>query len=138
MVVDRRDLYVLSASGTRICIAGLAIARQRPACAKGVVFLLLEDEHGLVNLILIPDVYERHRLLARTEPLLECEGVLERRDRNVNVIVETLRPLASPARPVLMPAPQPTVAAPSEPPLAAVGHLRAVAPAPQHFGRGRR
>ena len=61
-------------SGTPIGIAGLTVARQRPASAKGVVFLLLEDEHGLVNLVLFRDVYEQHRLLARTEPLLEAHG----------------------------------------------------------------
>ena len=63
-------------SGTPVSIAGLTVARQRPASAKGVVFLLLEDEHGLVNLVLFSDVYEKHRLLARTEPLLEAHGKL--------------------------------------------------------------
>ena len=82
----------------RITIPGLAIARQRPASANGVVFLLLEDEHGLINLILMPDVYERFRLLARTEPLLLATGTLERRDRNINVQVERLEPLETPGR----------------------------------------
>ena len=88
-------------SGTPISIAGLTVARQRPASAKGVVFLLLEDEHGLVNLVLFGDVYEKHRLLARTEPLLEAHGKLERRERNINVIVERLMPLGTPSRRVL-------------------------------------
>ena len=83
-------------SGTPIGIAGLTVARQRPASAKGVVFLLLEDEHGLVNLVLFREVYEQHRLLARTEPLLEAIGRLERRERNINVIVERLSPLGTP------------------------------------------
>ena len=85
-------------SGTPIGIAGLTVARQRPASAKGVVFLLLEDEHGLVNLVLFGDVYEKYRLLARTEPLLEAHGTLERRERNINVIVERLMPLGTPSR----------------------------------------
>ena len=97
-VVSSRDLYVLP-TGSRIALPGLAIARQRPASAKGIVFLLLEDEFGLVNLILMPDVYERLRLLARTEPYLLTEGVLERRDRNVNVKVEELSPLDAPGPP---------------------------------------
>ncbi len=62
------------------------------------MFLLLEDEHGLVNLILMPDVYERFRLLARTEPLLLATGTLERRERNINVQIERLEPLETPGR----------------------------------------
>jgi error-prone DNA polymerase len=83
--------------GARIQIAGLAIARQRPSTAKGIVFMLLEDEHGQVNLIVPAQVYERYRAIIRGEPLLLAHGKLERHDRNVNVLVdhvETLGPLA--------------------------------------------
>ncbi len=130
-------------SGTPIGIAGLTVARQRPASAKGVVFLLLEDEHGLVNLVLFSDVYEKHRLLARTEPLLEAHGRLERRERNINVIVERLMPLGTPSRRVLPTALQPVGSSQTfeELPLAAgddVTRLRASAPGAHHFGRGRR
>ena len=51
--------------------------------------------------MLFSDVYEKHRLLARTEPLLEAHGKLERRERNINVIVEHLVPLGTPSRRVL-------------------------------------
>ena len=130
-------------SGTPIRIAGLTVARQRPASAKGVVFLLLEDEHGLVNLVLFSDVYEQHRLLARTEPLLEAYGKLERRERNINVIVERLLPLGTPSRRVLPTAGlQPVGSAQIFEELpAAVGddvtRLRANAPGAHHFGSGR-
>ena len=83
--------------GERIAIAGLAVARQRPATAKGVVFMLLEDEDGLVNLVVQPKVYERFRPLVRGEPLLLARGKLERVGRNLNVVVvrlESLGPLA--------------------------------------------
>jgi error-prone DNA polymerase len=83
--------------GDRIAFAGMAIARQRPATANGVVFMLLEDEHGQVNLIVPPDVYERHRAIIRAEPLLLARGRFERVGRNENLIVsaaETLGPLA--------------------------------------------
>ena len=123
------DLYELP-TGRRIALPGLAIARQRPASANGIVFLLLEDEFGLVNLILFPDVYERFRLLARTEPLLLTEGTLERRDRNVNVLVESLSPLDAPGHR--------TLAARRGRRGAALADLRAVAPPPQHFAQGRR
>ena len=80
-----------------IAIAGLVIARQRPATANGVVFMLLEDEHGQVNLVVPPPVYERFRALVRSEPLLLARGRFERYERNRNVVVEefaTLGPLA--------------------------------------------
>jgi error-prone DNA polymerase len=83
--------------GRRVRVAGMAVARQRPSTAKGVVFMLLEDEHGQMNLIIPPHVYERHRALVRGEPLLLAQGRFERRDRNMNVLVdkvETLGPLA--------------------------------------------
>src|SRR3954452_24094494 len=75
----------------------MAIARQRPPTANGIVFMLLEDEHGQANLILPSHVYEEHRAIVRGEPLLLARGKLERKDRNVNVLVsrvESLGPLA--------------------------------------------
>jgi error-prone DNA polymerase len=83
--------------GRRVTIAGMAIARQRPATANGVVFMLLEDEHGQVNLIVPPPVYERHRAIVRGEPLILAAGRFERHGENRNVLVdrlETLGPLA--------------------------------------------
>jgi error-prone DNA polymerase len=83
--------------GRRVRVAGMAIARQRPSTAKGVVFMLLEDEQGQMNLIVPPPVYERYRALVRGEPLLLAHGRFERRDRNMNVLVdrvESLGPLA--------------------------------------------
>jgi len=84
-------------NGRRVRVAGMAVARQRPSTAKGVVFMLLEDEHGQMNLIVPPPVYERYRALVRGEPLLLAQGRFERRDRNMNVLVdrvESLGPLA--------------------------------------------
>ena len=83
--------------GRRVRVAGMAVARQRPSTAKGVVFMLLEDEQGQMNLIVPPSVYERYRALVRGEPLLLAHGRFERRDRNMNVLVdkvESLGPLA--------------------------------------------
>jgi error-prone DNA polymerase len=84
-------------NGRRVRVAGMAVARQRPSTAKGVVFMLLEDEQGQMNLIVPPPVYERYRALVRGEPLLLAHGRFERRDRNMNVLVdkvESLGPLA--------------------------------------------
>ena len=91
------DELAASAAGRRVSVAGMAVARQRPATANGVVFMLLEDEFGLVNLIVPPPVYERHRAIVRGEPLLLAHGRFERVGRNQNVLVrrlETLAPLA--------------------------------------------
>jgi error-prone DNA polymerase len=84
-------------NNTIIELAGMAIARQRPATANGIVFMLLEDEHGQANLIIPPNVYESYRAIIRGEPLLLARGKLERHDRNVNLLVssvESLGPLA--------------------------------------------
>jgi error-prone DNA polymerase len=81
-----------------VTIAGLVVARQRPATANGVVFMLLEDEHGQMNLVIPPEVYERFRPLVRGEPLLLARGRFERFERNRNVIVDELVTLAPLAR----------------------------------------
>ena len=80
-----------------VAVAGMAVARQRPSTAKGIVFMLLEDEHGQLNLIIPAHVYEAHRAIVRAEPLLLARGRFERVGRNENVVVEsveTLGPLA--------------------------------------------
>ncbi len=73
--------------GTVVEVAGMVVARQRPETAKGIVFMLLEDERGTVNLIVPPPVYERHRAAVRASPLLRAKGRLERREGTINVLV---------------------------------------------------
>ncbi len=77
MLVTSAQLMRLP-TGYEVAVAGLVIARQRPGTAKGTMFLLFEDEFGTVNLIVSEAVYERHRQLARAEPLLLARGRLER------------------------------------------------------------
>jgi error-prone DNA polymerase len=84
--------------GRRIAFAGMTVARQRPATAKGIVFMLLEDELGQVNLIVSPEVYERNRPIVRGEPLLLVRGRFERIKDNRNIVVETLESLGPLAR----------------------------------------
>jgi error-prone DNA polymerase len=84
--------------GSQVSFAGFAIARQRPSTANGIVFMLLEDEHGQVNLIVPPQVYERHRAIVRAEPLLLAHGRFERVERNRNVLVSSLESLTLLAR----------------------------------------
>ena len=84
--------------GSTVAFAGMAIARQRPATAKGIVFMLLEDEHGQVNLIVPKDVYERYRGIVRSEPIVLVRGRYERVERNRNVLVRELESLSALAR----------------------------------------
>ena len=76
----------------------MTVARQRPSTAKGIVFMLLEDEHGQVNLIVPSKVYERHRATVRAEPLILARGRYERVGENRNVLVSTLESLGPLAR----------------------------------------
>ncbi|HMI29036.1 MAG TPA: error-prone DNA polymerase, partial [Gaiellaceae bacterium] len=95
-VLSSRELESVP-NRAQVAVAGMAVARQRPATANGVVFMLIEDEFGAVNLIVPPTVYDRHRAIVRGEPLLLARGRFERIERNQNVLVrslETLGPLA--------------------------------------------
>jgi error-prone DNA polymerase len=76
-------------------VAGLVVARQRPATAKGFVFVLLEDEAGMINVIVRPDIYERDRVAIRGEPFLWVKGKLAKDDGACNVIAEEVRALAA-------------------------------------------
>jgi error-prone DNA polymerase len=80
-------------SGRRVRVAGCVVCRQKPLTAKGVVFITLEDEHGLVNVILRPDIYERYRRIARMEPFIVVDGELQKKDGVVNVVASRLAPL---------------------------------------------
>ncbi|HEY7030528.1 MAG TPA: DNA polymerase III subunit alpha [Thermomicrobiales bacterium] len=79
--------------GTEIEIAGLTVCRQRPGTAKGITFLLLEDEHGLVNVIVYPGLYERQRMVVRGEPFVVVTGTLQKQHDTINVICRWIRPM---------------------------------------------
>ena len=72
--------------GAALEIAGLVVCRQRPGTAKGFVFLVLEDEFGLVNVIVKPDLYEAQRTVVRSEPFVIIRGELQRRDGITNLM----------------------------------------------------
>jgi error-prone DNA polymerase len=74
-------------------IGGLVITRQRPGTAKGFVFLTIEDETGIVNVIVRPDVYERNRRTIRTSQCLIVEGVLQKEYGCVDVVMKRCWPL---------------------------------------------
>ncbi len=113
-------------------VAGMVVARQRPETAKGITFMLLEDERGTVNLIVPSAVYERRRALVRAAPLVRARGRLERRDGTINVLVTDLDALEWGERSeAKVQRVEPTLLARKR----AVAELRAVAPAGHSFGR---
>ena len=66
-------------------VAGCVIARQRPGTAKGFVFLSLEDETGIANIIVNPDLYQKYRLLINREKFLRVEGILQNQDSVISI-----------------------------------------------------
>jgi error-prone DNA polymerase len=78
---------------THVRIAGYVVCRQAPGTAKGHVFLTLEDEDGLLNVVLKPRVYEKYHHIARMEPLVVVEGILQKKDGTINILAERLLPL---------------------------------------------
>ena len=77
----------------RVAIAGLVLIRQRPGSANGVVFVTIEDETGIANLILWPNVLERFRRTALGATLLYCRGRLQREETVIHIVAEELRDL---------------------------------------------
>ena len=67
-------------------VAGIVTTRQRPGTAKGFVFTTMEDETGLMNVIIRPDIYQKYRPIARDEPAVIVEGVLQKDDGRVNIL----------------------------------------------------
>ena len=131
----------------------MVVARQRPATAKGVVFMLIEDEVGVANVIVPPPVYERCRLAVRTASFALVSGRLERREHVINVLADSVERLSVPAhavggevRQIEPPAHRETgrdpdhADAPAPARVAAAGggpsrEIAAVAPRPHSFGR---
>ena len=79
--------------GAHIKTAGLVVCRQRPGTAKGFVFLLLEDETGVVNVVIRPDLYAAQRSTLRGEPYLCIEGSVQLHSGTLNVIAQKVTPL---------------------------------------------
>jgi error-prone DNA polymerase len=80
-------------SGKRLRIGGCVIVRQRPGTAKGFVFLSLEDETGVANAIIAPDLFHQNRLLLASEKFLAIEGILQNQDSVISVKAERVLPL---------------------------------------------
>jgi error-prone DNA polymerase len=81
-------------NGKQVRIGGCVIARQRPGTAKGFVFLSLEDETGVANVIIMPDLFQKNRLLVTSEQFLMVEGVLQNQDNVISVKAQRVLPLS--------------------------------------------
>ena len=75
-------------NGRRVRVAGMVITRQRPGTAKGFVFLTLEDETGISNVIIRPDLFDRNRMAVVRQPFLIVDGVLQHQDGVLSVRAE--------------------------------------------------
>ena len=80
-------------NGVRIRVAGAVIARQRPGTAKGFVFLSMEDETGISNVIVTPDVFDRYKETIVSSPFLIIEGILQNLEGVSSVRAESAHPL---------------------------------------------
>jgi error-prone DNA polymerase len=91
------------AHGTRISVAGVVLVRQRPATAAGLIFMTIEDETGIANLIVRPNIYERYRQAARHGVGIVAHGMVERQGAVVHVLVRRLESMDDQLRDLLAP-----------------------------------
>jgi len=83
-------------NGHRVRVAGNVIVRQRPGTAKGVTFLSLEDETGISNIVVMPDLFEEQRLTILGQAWVLVEGRMQNVDSVTHILAERLSPLANP------------------------------------------
>jgi error-prone DNA polymerase len=89
-----RDLHS-RLDGDLVRTAGCVIARQRPGTAKGFIFLSMEDETGIANIIITPDLYEQERLIVTRSKFIIVEGLLQNQDGVIHVKATHLQPLSN-------------------------------------------
>lgn len=97
--------------GACVCVAGLVLVRQRPGTAKGVIFLTLEDETGVANVVVWKNVYERYRRAVIAGRLVRVTGRIQRQSDVVHVVAEEVEDISSMldlllSDPTLSPAPE--------------------------------
>jgi len=81
--------------GRRICVAGIVLMRQRPGTAKGITFVTLEDETGVANLVLRPEIWDRYYSVARCSSAWIAHGLLESKDAVIHLVVNRLEDLSA-------------------------------------------
>ena len=101
-VASSRHLQTLSA-GRTVEVAGLVVCRQRPLTARGIIFLLLEDEYGLMNILVPRELTESRRDVVRMAPFVRARGTLDERTGVQRTLVAEGVEEVSPAEPWRMP-----------------------------------
>ncbi|MCZ4353054.1 OB-fold nucleic acid binding domain-containing protein [Roseovarius aestuarii] len=101
LVADRLNL---PPAGARVTVAGLVILRQRPGTAKGVIFLTLEDETGVVNVVVWRKLYEQYRRAVIAGRLLRVTGRIQRDNGVVHVLAEVIEDISPMLDSLLTPA----------------------------------
>ena len=81
-------------AGARVCVAGLVLVRQRPGTAKGVIFLTLEDETGVANVVVWKSLYEKYRRAVISARLLRVTGRLQRDSNVVHIVAEQIEDIS--------------------------------------------
>lgn len=81
--------------GLRVEVAGAVTCRQRPGTAKGVFFVSLEDETGVTNVVVYPDLFEARRWCLLSEPFLSVKGQVQRLEGTISVLADTVEPLST-------------------------------------------
>jgi error-prone DNA polymerase len=92
-ILSAIDLHRLP-DGAKVRVAGSVIARQRPSTAKGFVFLSLEDETGISNAIITPQLFQQDHIVIVHQQFLLIEGRLQNQDNVISVKAERVRPLS--------------------------------------------
>jgi error-prone DNA polymerase len=92
-VLAARELHHCK-DGQFVRAAGCIIARQRPGTAKGFIFLSVEDETGILNVIITPDLYERERVVVSRSKFVLVEGPLQNQDGVIHIKAKRIHPLA--------------------------------------------
>ncbi len=91
-IVPAKELKQID-NGRWIKVAGLVLCRQHPGTANGIVFVTLEDETGVANLIIRPQIYDHYRLAARHATLLQADGYLQREGKVIHLLALRLHDL---------------------------------------------
>lgn len=81
-------------AGAKVCVAGLVLVRQRPGTAKGVIFLTLEDETGVANVVVWKSIYEKYRRAVISGRLLRVTGRLQRDSNVVHIVAEVIEDIS--------------------------------------------
>jgi error-prone DNA polymerase len=80
--------------GRRVEVAGIVLVRQKPGSAKGVLFITLEDETGIANLVVWPSLFDRQRRLILSATMIACRGKLQREGEVIHVVADELTDLS--------------------------------------------